>query len=495
MRLLAVVALSVAAAVPAGAGAVAEPAPARTQSGSGSVERFIDSEFPASGVPGLAYAVVADGEVTSVGARGVVELGGQEKVTPDTPFVTGSISKSFTALSVMQLVEAGKVELDTPLARYLSAFSGRPAGAITLRQLLSHTSGYSTVQGNASHPDVTPGKDELARRVDQLAQVAPANPPEQMWEYSNTNYEILGRVVEVVSGQDFQTYVAKNILQPVGMANSFVADGEAHEAMATGHTPWFGTKRPLPENGTSRGTAPQGGVVASANDLARYLQMMMNGRDDVLSADGKSLMMRPASATSPYYGLGWTVDPSTGAVWHDGVSPGVETLASMLPAQKKAAVVLVNGGSGFGFGETGHLRSGIAARALGLDDDYGSAWSRTAFFISLVVMPITYLLSMVWAWRRRTQVRAKATSGLSGLFSLWFPLLTTLAAAWVLVGLVPTLFGTPLGTLRLFAPDLVVALVASAITGVLWAAFRLAVAYAGRMPPSRRARLIGGDPA
>ncbi len=493
MRLLAVVALSVGAVVPAGAVGVAERAPGGAQPGS--VERFIDSEFPASGVPGLAYAVVADGEVTSVGARGVVELGSEEKVTPDTPFVTGSISKSFTALSVMQLVEAGKVDLDAPLSRYLGAFSDRPASAVTLRQLLSHTSGYSTGQGNASHPDVPAGKDELARRVDQLAQVAPANPPDETWDYSNTNYEILGRVVEVVSGQDYQTYVAKNILQPVGMANSFVADGMVHQEMATGHTPWFGTKRPLPENRTSPGTAPQGGVVASANDLVRYLHMMMNGRDDVLSADGKSLMMRPASATSPFYGLGWKVDPSTGAVWHDGVSPGVETLATLLPAEKRAAVVLVNGGSGFGFAETWHLRNGITARALSLDDDYGSAWSRKAFFISLVVMPITYLLSMVWAWRRRTQVRAKSTAGLSGLFSLWFPLLTTVAAAWVLVGLVPALFGTPLGTLSRFSPDLVVALVATAVTGVLWAAFRLGVAYAGRMHPPRRASVIERDPA
>ncbi|WP_299443845.1 serine hydrolase [uncultured Phycicoccus sp.] len=483
-----------AAALSAVALAGAWPAPVRAQSGPGSVESFVDTEFPGSGAPGLAYALVADGEVTSVGARGVVERGRDEAVTPDTPFVTGSISKSFTALSVMQLVEAGKVDLDARLSRYLDVFADRPAGAITVRQLLSHTSGYSTVQGNASHADVTPGQDELARRVDHLADVAPANPPDEQWEYSNTNYEILGRLVEVVSGREYQAYVAEAILEPVGMANSFVADGEIHEAMATGHTPWFGTKRPLPGNRTSRGSAPQGGVVASANDLARYLRMMMNGQDDVLSAGGKSLMMRPASAMSPFYGLGWRVDPGTGAVWHDGVSPGVETLASMLPTEKTAAVVLVNGGSGFGFGETGHLRSGIAARALGLDDDNGSAWSRQAFFLSLVVMPITYLLSMAWAWRRRSQIRAKVTGGFSGLFSLWFPLLTTLVAAWVLVGLVPSLFGTPLGTLRLFAPDLVVVLVASAVTGVLWAAFRLWVAYADRIRrPSRQAAPIGDD--
>ena len=73
-----------------------------------SIEGFIGSEMPASGVPGLAYAVVADGEITAVGARGVLRIGGDEPVTPDTPFLIGSISKSFTALAVMQLVEAGR---------------------------------------------------------------------------------------------------------------------------------------------------------------------------------------------------------------------------------------------------------------------------------------------------------------------------------------------------------------------------------------------------
>ncbi len=185
--------------------------------------------MPASGVPGLAYAVVDDGGITTAGARGVVRLGGEVAVTPDTPFVIGSISKSFTALSVMQLVEAGEIDLDTEVSHYLDVFSGRPAGAITIGQLLSHTSGFSTGQGNAAHPDPTGEGDELARGVAQLAAVTPAGAPGTQWEYSNANYEILGRVVEVVSGQEFQAYVAQHILEPVGMGHSFVADGEVHE--------------------------------------------------------------------------------------------------------------------------------------------------------------------------------------------------------------------------------------------------------------------------
>ncbi len=440
--------------------------------------------MPASGVPGLAYAVVADGEITSVGTHGVVRIGGDAEVTPDTAFLTGSISKSFTALAVMQLVEAGKIDLDTEVSDYLDHFSGRAAGAITIRQLLSHTSGFSTLQGNDSPTDVTGGKDELARRVERLAEVTPADTPDETWEYSNANYQILGRVVEVVSGQEYQALVTTNILEPVGMHHSFVADGEVHESTATGHRPWFGTKRPLPGNRTHRGTAPQGGIVASASDLARYLLMMMNGRDDVLSAEGKALMMGPASAASPSYGLGWFVDSGNGTVWHSGTSPGYESLATMVPSEKSGVVVLVNAGSGLGFGETAQLLNGITARALGLDyDGEGSRLRQKALFISLVVLPVVYLLSMVWAWRRRVEIRAKSGS-VFGRFSLWFPLFTTLAAAWVILSLVPNLFGSPIANIRLYAPDFGLAMIATAMTGVLWAIFRLGLAYTGR--PARQ---------
>ena len=147
--------------------------------------------------------------------------------------------------------------------------------------------------------------------------------------------------------------------------------------------------------------------------------------------------------------------------------------------------MLVNGGSGVGFGETTQLRNGITARAFGLDyDGEGSRWSQKALFIGLVLLPIIYVLSMIWAWLRRAKLRAKSKSGIFGLFSLWFPLLTTLVAAWVILSLVPSLVGAPLGTIRLFQPDFGLALVATAVTGVLWAVFRLGVAYTGKSRPA-----------
>ncbi len=344
--------------------------------------------------------------------------------------------------------------------------------------MLGHNSGFSTLQGNVSRADAEGGKDVLARGVDRLADVELAFEPGSRWEYSNANYQILGRVIEVVSGREYQAYIAANILQPIGMGDSFVADGEIHESMATGHRPWFGTKRPLAENATDRLTAPQGGIVASARDLALYMQTMMNGEDDVLSAEGKELMMQPASSSSPYYGLGWYLDPVNESVWHSGSTPGFETLLTMIPSRKAGVVVLVNAGSGMGFGETAQLRNTITARALDLEyHGEGSRWPQKALFVSLVLLPIVYVLSMIWAWRRRVDVRAK--SGIFGLFSWWFPLLTTSISAGVILWLIPNLFGVPLRTLSLFQPDFGLALMATAAMGVLWAVFRLGVAYTG----------------
>lgn len=433
-------------------------------------------------MPGVAYAIVEQGEVPEVGAMGVKRLGSDEPITPDTPFLLGSISKSFTALAVLQLAEAGQLSLDDPISLHLPAFADGPSGAITIRQLLSHTSGFSTYQGLLPAPEPSPAEGPIARRAARLATMDPAYGPGEVWEYSNANYQVLGRLIEVVSGQPYPRYVETHVLEPIGMDNTFVSDGEIHPAMATGHRPWFGAKRPLEARRTVLGTAPQGGIVSCASDLARYMVMMMNGETDIISARAKVQMMEPASDSSPFYGLGWFLNMEQGTVWHSGSSPGVETLLTLMPAERRGVVVLVNAASGIGFGETAAVRNGITAGALGLEyNGEPSRWMQKATFASLAMLPLLFLLSIAWAWRHRDGLRAK--SGPFGIFSLWFPLLTTLGAAWVLLFLIPRLFGMPLQTLRIFQPDLALAMVASAITGVLWALVRLGLAYSGT--PSR----------
>lgn len=447
------------------------------------VDAFIATELPISGAPGIAYAAVEGGEIVS-GARGDILIGSDRPVTPDTPFLLGSISKSFTAMAVMQLVEAGTVDLDAPVSQYLDVFRGRPSGAITVRQLLSHTSGFSTRQGNDIDFDRAPGGDELQRQVARVAQWTPAHAPDARWQYSNANYQILGAIIEAVSGQDYAPYIKARILEPIGMADSFVSDGARHDSMAVGHLPWFGSKRPIRDNRTNRANASAGGVVSTASDMALYLSTMMNGEDDVISAQGKAVMLRPASPASPYYGLGWYIDAENGGAYHSGLTPGIETLAVLSPAQDRGVIILVNANSGMGFGENAALFSGVSARALGREaDDGGGSWWRKSLFLTFALMPVLFVTGAGLAWFRRTGLRAK--SGVFGAFSLWFPLLMTLALAWVSVWLIPQLFGVSIGTLALYSPDLALLLAATAVTGVLWAVFRLGVFYSGKASPGR----------
>jgi len=445
-----------------------------------SIKDIITEEMPRAGAPGLAYAVIDNGEIVS-GERGEVVAGSGQEITQDTPFVLGSIAKSFTALAVMQLVEAGEVDLGAGISTYLEAFRDSAGSDITIRQLLSHTSGYSTLQGNDSLADGEGSADDLPRQVERIAQWTPAQQPGTHWEYSNANYYVLGALIEELSGQDYASYVEAEILAPIGMSNSFVADGEIHQSIARGHVPWFGTKRPVKEAKTHRLSAPVGGIISTARDTALYLAVMMNGEDDVISAQGKYDMMQPASDASHFYGFGWYIDTAENTVSHTGLTPGVETLAIMMPAERKAAVVLINASSGMGFGENADLMNAISARALGLDyapPGEAGRWSRKGLFLLFVMLPFLFIMGIIVAVIKRNGLRAK--SGITGVFSLWFPMPMTLALAWVCVMLLPQLFGVSIGTLQRYSPDLALALMATAATGVAWAVFRLVVFYGGR---------------
>ncbi|MEX6634203.1 serine hydrolase domain-containing protein [Hyphococcus lacteus] len=444
------------------------------------VNEFVDVEMAASGAPGLAYTIFENGEIYSE-ARGEILVGSGRKVTTETPFLLGSISKSFTAMAVMQLVEAGKVELDAEISQYLEVFSTPAVRGITIRQLLSHTSGYSTFQGNIPHKDKSKSKDEHLSQIQQIAKWTPAYTPGSKWEYSNANYVILGFLIEALSGQDYANYIKANILEPIGMEHSFVGDQKSHDMIAVGHRPWFGTKRPYKTIETERdgGIASAGGIIASASDMGLYLAIMLNDQDDIISAESKSMMMRPASDASPYYGFGWSIDTEDDAVFHTGISPGVETLAILVPAEQKGAVVLVNAGSGMGFGETTNLRFGTSAKALGLDYIGNSGqWGRKILFLSFVALPIFFVIAMINLGLNRTGLYAK--SGPFGAFSLWFPLLMTIGLAWTCLYLIPQLFGVSIGGLIVFLPDMAMAMVATAMTGVAWALLRLGLFYGGR---------------
>ncbi|RGP40261.1 Beta-lactamase [Altererythrobacter insulae] len=443
------------------------------------IERFLEAEMKSSGAPGISYGTLIDGQIATA-ERGVSELGLDSPVAPESAFLVGSISKSFTSLAVMQLIEAEKLELDAPISLYLDSFEpGTSAGDTSIRQLMSHTSGYSMYQGNKWQSDSSMAPDALVQRVEEIASMKPDQQPGQRWDYSNINYMLLGRLIEVASGKSYAVYVETNILKPAGMSDSFVHAAATHERLVTGHTPWFLSKRVMRQNGSGLAASPQGGIVSTAGDMLLYLGLMMNGQDDILSAAGKRQMMTPASTVSPDYGFGWFLNTEQGIVSHSGSNPGYEALATMVPDERKAAVILVNSGSGFALKNGFAMQYGFIDRALGIEEDPGLPGSGAIWMLAyLVFAPLLFAISIIVAWRGKAKLRAK--SGVSGLLSLWFPLVAVGAQALILFILVPRLFGAPLSAVWMFQPDSYVLIVAAATSGLVWAIARLAIAYSAR---------------
>ena len=440
---------------------------------SDALDSFIMRQMERSNAPGLAYAVVDGAESRAEGA-GMTRSGGETPVTAQTLFRIGSVSKSFTALAIVQLGERGALDLDDPVSVHLSAFEGQ--APISLRQLLSHTSGYSTVQGNSAAHGLT-----LAQRAARLAADGPAQTPGSGWAYSNANYQILGAVIEAVSGEAYADYVTTYILSPLGMTSTRVQTDAPVEGLATGHQPFFFGRRAVQTSGGEAASAPSGGVISSAGDMALYLSMMLNGQDDVISAAAKADMLRPASDASPYYGLGWALDLEGGYALHTGLTPGFEAIAVLEPAQQRGVVVLVNASGGMGFSEVYPLLYGVTNLALGEPyEGAGADWGAKSLYLLFLLMPAAYLAASIGAFVQRDGLRAK--SGLFGQISLWLPLAMSGVLALVLLWVVPGLFGTTLGGLALYQPDLVILLYASVITSAIWALLRLVIAHTGPRP-------------
>lgn len=442
------------------------------------VQAFVEREAIEASVPGVSYALI-DGDVIQTGSFGLTKGRDGSPVSEQTVFAIGSISKSFTAVAIMQLREDGLLELDKPISAYLPGLDGTAIGPLTIGQLLSHTSGLSTEQGNRDQTDISSDEDALKRRVAYLSTVVPEVAPGTAWVYSNANYQLLSRVVEVLGRTEFGDYVEAQILQPLGMDDSRMVDWKTGQNVAVGHRPWFWTKIQYDGRGTGRGSFGQGGVMASARDMAKYLTMMMNGENDIITADSKAEMMQPFGPVSPNYGLGWFVAPEHGQIFHSGANPGFEALATMRPGQKKAFVILTNGGSGFGFGQTGYFRRGASVMALGGPEESRPGWTMKGVFILLAAMPIVCLLGAWNTWKRRDMIRKKG-SGVAHA-GVWLPLLLAAGFSYILLVLVPGSFGVNIQTATFFQPDVGLLLILTAASATIWASLR---AFAAIRPVS-----------
>lgn len=304
-------------------------------------------------IPGLSLSMIKAGEVVKVEAYGYADLEQRSEMTLDTPCRVQSISKSLTAWGIMKLVEAGRLELDRPFVSYLNSWemprSEYQLGELTVRQLLTMTGGLQlgTIGARYSPQEQVPTlRESLSLEVDMRQQ------PGEGFYYSNVSFNLLELLVEEVTGENFNTYMEREILRPLGLNNTtFVWSESMSPAVPTGYD-LQGQPVPVyvyPEKAS-------GGLFATAVDIVDFLRAGMAApymmEQAVLSRESIKQMHQPAVVVPGFYGLAFeaygfghyleTLPSGLKAVSHGGQGYGVMTHYHLFPETGDGIVILTN---------------------------------------------------------------------------------------------------------------------------------------------------------
>ena len=338
--------LSLGTAVPSGSDSTVpreqlEPPDQSVELDTDRVDTFAESYLDRHGLASAEVAIVKDGEVVHIGAYG--ESHGEETTT-DTPMATGSVGKHMTSFALLQLVEDGSVALNDPVVQHLPEFklADDRYTDITIRQLLSHTSGMPS-------PMVIEPASDLKEGVERLKDWELQGDPGEQYSYSNMNYHVAARLIEIVSEVPFAAYLEENLFQPLGMDDTRSVDSSRANdpGLQRGHVTAYGTALPLPE--MEQLVAGAGGVVSTAADQARWLAMLTN---DAAAPSGEQLLspelLDEAQSSQPGAdgdGLGWhlsgeSVDPPR--VGHSGATSRYSAQLDLVPSSGYGVVVMLN---------------------------------------------------------------------------------------------------------------------------------------------------------
>jgi CubicO group peptidase (beta-lactamase class C family) len=324
------------------------------------VQETLDALARRHRVPGATLAIAVGDELIDA-ATGVLNVNTGVEATTDSIFQIGSNTKLYTTTLVMQLVDEGAVDLDAPVRRYLKRFSLKDpsaAGEITVRQLLTHTSG---IQGDYFDA-FGRGDEAIERYVDSLSGIDLVHRPGAMWSYCNSGFVVAGRLAEVLRGAPYHQLLRERIGAPLGLRRTTVLLGEMlRHRSAVGHL--IGPDlRPMvpPVVAMEYAQAPAGSLTtASAAELVRFVQMHLaegvgpNGTQ-VLSADSVRAMqqvqatMPPTSSAPLTQGLGWLMQEWGGkkVIGHGGGTIGQLSFLQAIPEDRLVVALLTNGVSG-----------------------------------------------------------------------------------------------------------------------------------------------------
>jgi CubicO group peptidase (beta-lactamase class C family) len=311
---------------------------------------------------GMAVGIVSDGRLAAFHGHGFADLETRRPITEDTLFRIASITKTFTAIAVMQLVERGLVDLDRPANDYLKAYRLAPTSpgfpAVTVRHLLTHTAGIGEVArpSDLLRPDwgdsVVPGA-----RVPSLAEfyrgaLAVDIEPGTTFTYTNHGYATLGQIVEDVGGQPLASYLRTNVFEPLGMVDTDLRpDAVPTDRRASGYAPSpVGPRRVVGREWVTVGASS---IWSTTRDMARYAAALMGGGANdhgrILERDTLTTMFAPHFQPEPRVpgmGLGFDRNPAGGhlVVGHGGILPGFNSQLFVAPEDRVAVMAFVTGG-------------------------------------------------------------------------------------------------------------------------------------------------------
>ncbi|MNX18289.1 putative penicillin-binding protein PbpX [compost metagenome] len=296
------------------------------------IDKFMESAMSRLHIPGASLGIVKGTKAVYLKGYGVAGPD-QGPVTPQTSFVLGSTTKSITALAIMQLAEAGRIDLNAPVQQYLPWFRLADADAsksVRVKDLLHQTSGLTEYDGRVS---LTEGDKTIKEHLQDLSRVSPVRPAGAGYEYSNLNYNILSGIIEAVSGETYSEYVKDHIYMPLHMNSSYTSPQEANKTdLATGYQSLFGFMIPTQQLAHT-GTVASGYLISSAEDLSHYMVAQMNqGRyeqSELLSAKGIKQMHEPAVSMGggASYAMGWSL--KNGVTFHTGATENTYSILVM----------------------------------------------------------------------------------------------------------------------------------------------------------------------
>jgi CubicO group peptidase (beta-lactamase class C family) len=382
------------------------------------IDAFVREQVERHGIPGLALSLIEGEQIIHTAGYGKADQSGRP-VTPQTPFILASASKPITALAIMQLVEAGSVELDAPVQRYLPTFRVRDPLAsqqITVRHLLNHTSGLPELSCDSSRFGVA----SLEEFVTALQTIELDAPVGARHAYCSGNYNVLGRVIEVVSDQSYASYIAQHVFAPLEMRHSFTSEEAARQAgLAEGYRWLFGVPTPIVYP-YSVAQMPAGFLIASAEDMAHFLIAQLNGgrfgNATILSREGVAAMQAPGVPVGngqSTYGLGWRTGSLGGvpAISHAGDHPNMHTMVFIEPQGRRGAVLLFNSQNMLAqFGAYQEIQEGVARLLAGQEPEAASLRLPTLYLLidavlggllALVLWPLVGLRR----WERRLRLQ------------------------------------------------------------------------------------------